>query len=205
MRHVSLNRTFIIKIKLFFYFKGVFMKLEYIATSNDNDRIIKDILLSYFKISHRLLITLKKNNCIFLNDTPSFVYQKLKEGDKLVVSFDYEEDNSNIIPKEMPLDIIYEDDWFLIINKPAGIAVHPSMLHYVDSLSNGIRFYFDKIGLKKKIRPVNRIDKDTSGLVVFAKNEYVQECLIRQMQMNDFKKEYLAIVEGHFDNKKRNY
>lgn len=181
------------------------MKLEYIATSNDNDRIIKDILLSYFKISHRLLITLKKNNCIFLNDTPSFVYQKLKEGDKLVVSFDYEEDNSNIIPKEMPLDIIYEDDWFLIINKPAGIAVHPSMLHYVDSLSNGIRFYFDKIGLKKKIRPVNRIDKDTSGLVVFAKNEYVQECLIRQMQMNDFKKEYLAIVEGHFDNKKRNY
>lgn len=205
MRHVSLNRTFIIKIKLFFYFKGVFMKLEYIATSNDNDRIIKDILLSYFKISHRLLITLKKNNCIFLNDTPSFVYQKLKEGDKLVVSFDYEEDNSNIIPKEMPLDIIYEDDWHLIINKPAGIAVHPSILHYEDSLSNGIRFYFDKIGLKKKIRPVNRIDKDTSGLVVFAKNEYVQECLIRQMQMNDFKKEYLAIVEGHFDNKKRNY
>ena len=181
------------------------MKLEYIATSNDNDRIIKDILLSYFKISHRLLITLKKNNCILLNDTPSFVYQKLREGDKLVVSFDYEEDNSNIIPKEMPLNIIYEDDWYLIINKPAGIAVHPSILHYEDSLSNGIRFYFDKIGLKKKIRPVNRIDKDTSGLVVFAKNEYIQECLIRQMQTNDFKKEYIAIVEGYFDNKKRNY
>ena len=79
------------------------MKLEYIATSNDNDRIIKDILLSYFQISHRLLITLKKNNCIFLNNTPSFVYQKLKEGDKLVVSFDYDEDNSNIIPKEIGL------------------------------------------------------------------------------------------------------
>ena len=126
------------------------MKLEYIATSNDNSRIIKDILLSYFKISHRLLITLKKNNCIFLNNTPSFVYQKLKEGDKLVVSFDYDEDNSNIIPKEIPLDIIYEDDWYLVINKSSGFAVHPSILHYEDSLSNGIRFYFDKIGLKKK-------------------------------------------------------
>lgn len=181
------------------------MKLEYIATSNDNDRIIKDILLSYFQISHRLLITLKKNNCIFLNNTPSFVYQKLKKGDKLVVSFDYDEDNSNIIPKEIPLDIIYEDEWYLVINKQAGIAVHPSILHYEDSLSNGIRFYFDKIGLKKKIRPVNRIDKDTSGLVVFAKNEYVQECLIRQMQTNNFKKEYFAIVEGYFDTKKRNY
>ena len=126
------------------------MRLEYIVTSNDNDRIIKDVLLSYFKISHRLLITLKRNNCIFLNDAPSFVYQKLKEGDKLVVSFDYVEDNSNIIPKEIPLDIIYEDKWYLVINKPTGIAVHPSILHYEDSLSNGIRFYFDSIRFEKK-------------------------------------------------------
>lgn len=178
------------------------MKLEYVATNNDNDKIIKDILLTNFKISHRLLITLKKNNCIFLNNSPSFVYQKLKEGDKLTVSFDYEEDNSNIIPKEMSLDIVYEDDWYLVINKPSGIAIHPSILHYEDSLSNGIRFYFDKINLKKKIRPVNRIDKDTSGLVVFAKNEYVQECLIRQMKTKNFTKEYIAIVEGFFKNKK---
>lgn len=126
------------------------MNLEYIATNKDNNKIIKDVLLSHFKISHRLLITLKKNNCIFLNDTLSFVYQKLKEGDKLVVSFDYEEDNSNIIPKEMLLDIIYEDDWYLVINKPTGIAVHPSILHYEDSLANGIRFYFDSIRSKEK-------------------------------------------------------
>lgn len=178
------------------------MKLEYIVTSNDNNKVIKDILLSNFKISHRLIITLKKNNCIFLNNSPSFVYQKLKEGDNLSVSFDYEEDNSNIIPKEMPLNIVYEDDWYLIINKPAGIAVHPSILHYKDSLSNGIRFYFDKIGLRKKIRPVNRIDKNTSGLVVFAKNEYIQECLISQMQTKNFKKEYIAIVQGFFEDKK---
>ena len=183
------------------------MKLQYVITNNDNNKTIKDILLSHFKISHRLFITLKKNNCIFLNNSPSFVFQTLKEGDILSVSFEYEEDNSNILPNEMNLDIIYEDDWYLVINKPSGIAVHPSILHYEDSLSNGIRFYFDKIGLKKKIRPVNRIDKDTSGLVVFAKNEYVQECLIRQMKMGDFKKEYIAIVEGFFDDnkKKRNY
>lgn len=176
------------------------MELNYIVTKNDNNKTIKDILLSHFKISHRLLITLKKNNCIFLNNTPSYIYQTIKEKDNLTISFNYEEDNSNIIPKEIFLDIVYEDDWYLIINKPAGIPVHPSILHYEDSLSNGIRFYFNKIGLKKKIRPVNRIDKDTSGLVVFAKNEYIQECLIRQMQTNDFVKEYIAIVEGFFDN-----
>ena len=177
------------------------MKLEYIVTNKDNNKTIKEILISHFKISHRLLVTLKKNNCIYLNNLSSFIYATIKENDNLIISFDYEEDNSNIIPKEMDLDIVYEDDWYLIINKPSGIAIHPSILHYEDSLSNGVRFYFDKIDLKKKIRPVNRIDKDTSGLVVFAKNEYIQECLIRQMQNNNFIKEYIAIVEGFFNEK----
>lgn len=184
----------------------IYMKLEYIVKDNDDNKIIKDILLSYFQISHRLLITLKKENCIFLNNSPTFIYQKIKAGDKINVSFDYEEDNSNIVPKEMQLDIIYEDDWYLVVNKPIGIPVHPSILHYEDSLSSGVKFYFDSINLKKKIRPVNRIDKDTSGLVVFAKNEYIQEAMIRQMKSGNFVKEYIAIVEGTFsDNEKKRY
>ena len=180
------------------------MKLEYVATKTDNNKIIKDILLNHFKISHRLLITLKRENSIFLNDEQSFIYKTLQPGDKIVVNFDYEEDNSNIVSKQIHLDIIYEDECYLIVNKPSGIPVHPSILHYEDSLSSGIKYYFDTIGLKKKIRPVNRIDKDTSGLVVFAKNEYVQEALIRQMKDNTFTKEYIAVVEGFFEEKKRN-
>ena len=73
------------------------------------------------------------------------------------------------------------------------------MDHFEDSLSNGIRFYFDEIGLKRKIRPVNRLDKDTSGIVIFAKNEYVQECLVKQMKKNTFVKEYIAVCSGSFD------
>ena len=99
----------------------------------------------------------------------------------------------------MELDIIYEDDAYLVINKPAGIPIHPSMDHFTDSLSNGVKYYFDSIGLKKKIRPVNRLDKNTSGLVIFAKNEYIQECLVKQMKSNQFYKEYIAICEGKFD------
>lgn len=75
------------------------------------------------------------------------------------------------------------------------------MHYYENSLSNGIKYYFKEIGLKKKIRPVNRLDKDTSGLVVFAKNEYVQECLVRQMQTKDFKKEYIALSDGILEQK----
>ena len=100
----------------------------------------------------------------------------------------------------MNLDIIYEDDSYIVINKPAGIPVHPSMLHYENSLSNGVKFYFDSIGLKKKIRPVNRLDKDTSGIVIFAKNEYIQENLIKQMKKKIFYKEYIAICDGIFKN-----
>lgn len=177
------------------------MKLEYIITEKDLNKNIKDIILSNFHISHRLYTTLKKENAIYLNDQNSFLYKSLVIGDKILVSFDYEEDNSNIVPKQMNLDIIYEDEWIIIINKPAGIPVHPSLLHYEDSLSNGIRYYFDKIGLKKKIRPVTRIDKDTSGLVIFAKCEYIQEALIRQMENNTFKKEYIAFAEGIFEEK----
>ena len=83
--------------------------------------------------------------------------------------------------------------------------MHPSILHFEDSLSNGVRHYFDSISLKKKIRPVNRIDLNTSGLVLFAKNEYVQECLIRQMASNLFNKIYLCLVRGILAEKKRNY
>lgn len=183
------------------------MNLEYVVTDNDNGKSIKDILLSCLHISHRLLITLKRENAIFLNGLPAFVYQTVVINDTVCVSFDYEEDNSNIVSKKIPLDIVYEDEWFLVVNKSAGIPVHPSILHYEDSLSSGIKFYFDSIGLKKKVRPVNRIDKDTSGLVVFAKNEYIQEALIKQMKDNSFYKEYIAVVEGFFEgnNKKRNY
>ena len=75
-------------------------------------------------------------------------------------------------------------------------------MHYSNSLSNGIRFYFDEIGLRKKIRIVNRLDLNTSGLVIVAKCEYIHEAFIRQMQENQFKKEYLCLVEGILDEKK---
>ena len=174
------------------------MELKYIVNNEQN---INLILKNELNISSRLLYKLIKNQNIFLNNIPCDTRNSALLGDVITVNFDYEEDNSNIIPVKINLDIVFEDDWLLVVNKPAGIAIHPSVLHYSDSLCNGIRFYFDKIGLKKKIRPVNRLDLNTSGLVVFAKCEYIQECLISQMKDNTFKKEYLAFCKGVFDKK----
>lgn len=176
-------------------------KMEINYEIKNNTQTINSTLQNELKISSRLLYKLIKLNKIELNHKPCDTRKTVTFGDTITINFDYEEDNSNIIPTKMNLNIIFEDDWLLVVNKPAGIAIHPSVLHYSDSLCNGIKFYFDKIGLKKKIRPVNRLDLNTSGLVVFAKCEYIQECLINQMKKNQFKKEYLAVCNGFFDKK----
>ncbi len=125
------------------------MELNYIV-KNNKYKNINEILISEFHLSNRLrtkLINLKriyKNNLLI--DTRS----NLNINDIISINFDYEEDNSNIIPTKMDLNIIYEDDWILVLNKPAGIAIHPSMLHFDDSLSNGVKYYYDLIRLAQK-------------------------------------------------------
>ncbi len=176
------------------------MNLEY-EVKEVKYHTIKEVLKDYFCISDRLLIKLKKANKIYLNNKLTYVNHPIFLNDIITVNLDFEEESENIIPKEMSLNIVYEDEALLIVNKNYNQPVHPSILHFEDSLSNGIKFYFNKIGLKRKIRPVNRLDKDTSGLVIFAKNEYIQELLIRQMKNNTFKKEYLSILTGHLEEK----
>ncbi len=175
------------------------MILEYKLNENDNFTNLKELIKVHFQISDRLLAKLKMNDRLFVNGKTASVRMPLKTNDAVTINIDFIEDNSNIVPTKMPLDIIFEDDAFLVVNKLSGFPVHPSMDHFEDSLSNGVRYYFDKIGFKKKIRPVNRLDKDTSGLVIFAKNEYIHECLIRQMKCKQFTKEYIAICDGVFE------
>lgn len=177
------------------------MILSYCIKNNDTFYNVRDVLKNYFFVSSRLMLTLKKNNYIFLNNECVYLDKSVKTNDIISFSLDFSEDNSNIVPNNINLDIVYEDDAILIINKPSGISIHPSASHFDNSLSNGVKFYFDKICLKKKIRIVNRLDKDTSGLVIFAKNEYIQEFLIKQMQNLTFNKYYLGILEGILDKK----
>lgn len=174
------------------------MRLAYVNSSKYSN--VKEVLKAEFSMSDRLLLKLEKLDKIYLNGNVTSVNHPVLENNLIECYLDYEEDNSNIVPTEMPLNIIYEDEAYIVVNKPAGIPVHPSMDHYTDSLSNGIAFYFNQIGLKKKIRPVNRLDKDTSGIVIFAKNEYIQECLVRQMKSKEFIKRYIAVVNGNLDN-----
>lgn len=173
------------------------MELKYIVDSLSNYTNVRQVLKNEFNMSNRLITKLKQNKFIYLNDEETYLDKSLSIGDVVKCKIDFEESSENIIPIQMDLKIIYEDDYLLAVDKPYNMAVHPSILHYTNSLSNGIQYYFNTIGLNRKIRPVNRLDRDTTGIVLFAKNEYIQECLIRQMQNCTFYKEYLAILEGH--------
>jgi pseudouridine synthase, rluA family len=171
--------------------------LKYIVRDNKN---LRSILKDELNISSRLFNKIK-NKYVFVNGEHAIYYRDLNVNDVVEVDFSYDDDNYNNIVSnpDIKFEIVYEDEWLLIVNKGANLPVHPSLNHYDISLSNGIRAYFDKIGLNKTVRLVNRIDKDTTGLVVIAKCEYIQECLIKQMNDDSFIKEYIAIARGLVD------
>lgn len=173
------------------------MLLKYIVKDNKN---LRSILKDELNISSRLFNKIK-NKYVFVNGEHAIYYKDLHVNDVVEVDFSYDDDNYNNIVSnpDIKFEIVYEDDWMLIVNKGANLPVHPSLNHYDISLSNGIKSYFDKIGLNKTVRLVNRIDKDTTGLVVIAKCEYIQECLIKQMNDDSFIKEYIAIARGLVD------
>lgn len=177
------------------------MKLEYIKTSSDKYIYLKQVLREEFALSSRLILKLKKDKKIFVNNQFTYLDRILNNNDKISVVIDFNEDNSNILATKGKLDILYEDEYLLIVNKPAKMPVHPSASHYTDSLCNIVKYYFDINNINRKIRPVNRLDRNTSGIVIFAKNEYIQECLIKQMSHKQIKKEYIAICIGGFDKK----
>ncbi len=176
------------------------MNFKYIVNS-DKYSNVKELLKVKFKFSERMIIKLKKEKRIFLNNSPVYISAPLNIHDVIQIDMDFVETTDNIQPTQMNLKIIYEDEYLLILNKPAGLPIHPSANHFSDSLSNGVKYYFDTKNLAIKLRPVNRLDKDTSGIVIFAKHPYIQECLIKQMKNKKFCKNYLALVSGIFSPK----
>lgn len=137
------------------------MKLEYIVDSNKY-KTIKEVLKKHFHISDRLLLKIKKHNRILLNNTQAFLHTEVNLNDFISVDISFNEKSENIIATKMDLDIVFEDEAMIIVNKPSGIPVHPSMDHFTDSLSNGIQYYFEANNIHSKIHPVNRLDKNTS-------------------------------------------
>ena len=162
------------------------MQLSYTVLKEDNGKKVGTILRERFSISSRLLNKLKMNEKILVNQTPVFSSYLVHENDHITVNIDFEEQDG-ISKENIPLRILWEDEYLLAVNKPAHMVVHPSSYHPNGTLANAVKFYLNN---QRKIRPINRLDRDTSGIVLFAKNEYIQELMI---QNHSLQKEYLAI------------
>lgn len=160
------------------------------------ERVIKDILVKEFDISARLLRKLKLNNRIFCNGKIAWVNGNAKVGDIVSVNIFFEEEAESINAEDGEIDILYEDDSLLLINKCGDMVVHPTCLHQNGTLANRVKWYLEGKGEIIKVRFVNRLDRETSGVIVIAKNDYAQDILSKEMITGEFSKEYIAIVHG---------
>ncbi|HEU4497459.1 MAG TPA: RluA family pseudouridine synthase [Flavobacterium sp.] len=136
---------------------------------------------------------------IFVNDVPVKSNYKVKAFDVVRIMLPHPPFENLVLPENIPLDIVYEDDALLVINKPAGLVVHPGHGNYTGTLVNALAFHFENLPLNSSERPglVHRIDKDTSGLLVVAKTEYAMSFLARQFEEKTSEREYIALVWGN--------
>lgn len=134
------------------------------------------------------------DHLITINNKPAKASLLVKEGDTIEVTFKEEEIVCE--QEEMPLDIVYEDDFLAIINKPSGLVVHPAVGNPRHTLVNGLLYHFNKLSSKNTIRPgiVHRLDKDTSGLMIVAKDDKTHDILAKMIKNKEVERKYLALV-----------
>lgn len=146
------------------------------------------------KISGRLFRRLYRVRNIFVNGEFKRKDRSLKKGD--IVSIKIEDEEENILPEPIPLEIIYEDMDLLVLNKQPFMVVHQTKSHQKNTLSNGISYYFKTKGINRKIRFVNRLDMDTSGILLVAKSPFAHQQMALQFENNEVVKRYIVVVAG---------
>lgn len=169
---------------------------EYSITKDFENKTILDFLKAK-GYPHAVLVHLKKTpESILLNGIWEYVTARLTAGDALKITLTEADASPNIVPDSLPLDILYEDEDILIINKPAGMPVHPSYGHHTGTLANAVCHYFASQGIPYTFRCVNRLDRDTTGLVILAKHMLSSAILSNVAAKREIHREYLAIAEG---------
>lgn len=170
--------------------------LEYEIPSEYDGANITTVLKQHFKISTNLIKDLKKyKEGIQVNGEHKRVVDFVAKGDILKITI-RDTASENIVPTDIPLDIVYEDEDVLVINKLPNMPTHPSMGNYENSLANGVMYYYKSKGEERVFRAVNRLDKDTSGLMAVAKNSYIHARLGEEIQKKELKRKYMCIVCG---------
>ena len=170
--------------------------LHYQITEQDAGMSVADFLRSRGFSRHLLTELRRSGDGVLLNDRPVFLSALLSFMDCLKVCLPPEEPSGHIVPVPLPLSIVYEDEDLLIVNKPCDMPVHPSIGNYENTLANALAWYHQKNGLPFVFRCINRLDRDTSGLLIVARNALSASALSDQMRQRNIHRTYLAVVKG---------
>ena len=173
----------------------------YKITEKDAGKTVGTFLLEHEYTPTCIKFLKKAENLITVNGKWEFVNKELQENDILETVFLDDENSENIPSVELPLDIVYEDEDVLVLNKPPKLPIHPTKGYEYHSLANGVVHYYEKQGIPFVFRSINRIDKDTTGLVIVAKNMLSGSILGEAMRNREIRRTYLAVTEGELPEK----
>lgn len=177
------------------------MKLVYRLPPEMGGRKLQSVLRGDMKISASLVRRLKAAGGIFVDGNPQYTNFILSGGEEITADISAAEPDCDIVPQPGPLEILYEDEGILALNKDSGTLTHPSRAQYMDTLSNYAAFYLEKEYGDYRCHSVNRLDRGTSGAVLFSKNAYFMDRCAYALGRPDAFKEYTAVCIGHFAEK----
>lgn len=175
-------------------FKKEEQRYDTISYTSEENSTLKEILLDKLNFSVRSLSKMKREQSVLVNGEFKKPSTKIEKGDLIEVKID--EDMANFTPQDLNLDIIYDDFDLIMVNKPPFMVVHPTKSHNDNTIANGVTDYIIKKNEKVKVRFVNRLDMNTSGLVIVAKNAYAHHTLSTDMSDDKVEKKYITIVKG---------
>lgn len=168
---------------------------EYQLKAEDSGQKYLTILLHKFHFSLRLLQRLKQGERVWVNGNFTYLTARGKEGETLSIQL-FSDEETNIPGENLPLDILYEDDYLLVVNKPVGQVVHPTHRYLTNTLGNAVVGYWERKREHRLYRPIHRIDRNTSGVVIIAKNQFAHQQLAWQLERGHIQKRYFGFVEG---------
>ncbi len=177
----------------------LFEHFKFVASKGQDPLRVDKFLMNFIENATRNKIQqAAKSGHIWVNGNPVKQNYRVKAGDEVKVLFEHPPYEFLLVPEDLPLDIVYEDEVLLVVNKPPGMVVHPGHGNYSGTLVNALAYHFEKLPMNSNNRPglVHRIDKDTSGLLVVAKTEEAMTHLAQQFFDKTSEREYIALVWG---------
>lgn len=167
-------------------------KTEFFITDEYNGKAVGDILKGAMGISSRLSTVLKRSGGILLDGKCVTVREKVLTGQTLTLEIREEAPSENIVPVDMPLEILFDDEDILAVSKPHNMPIHPSAYNYDNTLGNAVMHHFRSTPFV--YRPITRLDRDTTGVVLIAKNKLSAALLTDLMEQKQIKKTYVALL-----------